>query len=72
MSVRLVEPDRRPRIGLEAELRAAELRAAEPRPDEVLEDRASAVVVEPHQQPGTTQAPWIGRPSITLVPILLR
>jgi len=35
-------------------------------------ERATAVDVEPHQQPGTTQAPWIGRPSITLVPILLR
>jgi hypothetical protein len=31
-----------------------------------------ALDVEPHQQPGTTHAPWTGRPSATLVPILLR
>jgi hypothetical protein len=62
MPVRLVESVSRPRIG----------RLAEPRSEVVLTDRASAVVVEPHQQPATTQARWIGRSTGRLVPIVLR
>jgi hypothetical protein len=34
-------------------------------------DRAAAVD-EPHQQPATTQARWIGRPGTTPAPIAIR
>ena len=31
-----------------------------------------AAAVEPHQQPGTTQARWIGRPDAMPAPIVIR
>ena len=62
MSVRLLDPASKPRVW----------RGAEPRSEAVRADRAPAVVVEPHQQPATTQARWIGRSSWRLVPIVLR
>ena len=62
MSVRLVVTASRRRSA----------RAAEARLELVAPARGSAEVVEPHQQPGTTHARWIGRSSAALVPIVVR